>query len=185
MFSSNKILSIIFILLFLVLIGEVIYFITIGQNKVSQSKNTPKTEALTPVVSPSPITNSPLLTEEQKKIIDSVKEGSAAAYLNNFKNTSKRKVSLIIEQTGFIGDITYDKNNENIYFKILDDENKKIVTFILDPINLPKTTFYKIENNGQILIGVNDVKKGDKIMIRIIGGITEDTNQSEFYIYEK
>jgi len=181
MFSSNKILSIIFILLLLVLIGEVVYLITTEQNKISQSKDIPRTEALTP----SPTTNLPLLTEEQRKIIESVKNGSAAAYLNNFKNTSKRKVSLIIEQTGFIGDITDDKGNEKTYLKIIDEENNKIVTFILDQINIPKTTFYKIENNGQISIGVNDIKKGDKITIRIIGGITEDTNRSEFFIYEK
>lgn len=159
MSKLNKILLILFYLFFFLILVEVgAYFIFLQINP---------------------------LTEEQKKIIESVKKGGAAAYLNNFKNTSKRKVSLIIEQTGFVGDITHDGTNGNIYLKILDEENKKIVTFILNQINLPKTTFYRVEKSGQISIGVNDVKKGDKIMIRITEGITEDTNKSEFFIYEK
>lgn len=145
MFSSNKILSIVFVLLFLVLIGEVVYLMTIGRQ---------------PSLSVKPIP-SIVPTKEKKEELPLINE-TLIKYLKSRNQTNNQRFFLTEEVFGTISDL-FEEGGE-LGITIVDDNKKRVLTFMR--VRDEKTKFHRKIGDKQVAISEKDLKIGDKILFR-------------------
>lgn len=152
MFSSNKILVIVFVLLFLVLIGEVVYLITIGSQPGLSKKPIPSVVQISPSVS----------NQNEKNKDSLLINETLIRYLRSRKQTNNQKFFLTEEVFGNISDL-FEEGGE-LGITIVDDNNKRVLTFMR--MRDEKTKFYRKLGNKQVAISEKDLKIGDKILFR-------------------
>lgn len=164
MFSSNKILSIIFILFFLVLIGEVVYFITIGNQLGLSVKPTPSES-----------------TSQRPK--DSLVSQEILNFIGALKRSPNQKFHLKTETSGFVAGIDETTDKKAYILKIVDSQGKKIMNYVLDKQIENDRAFYLVEADKKTKITINDLKTDDKIIVDDEHEVRDNIINISFLIY--
>ncbi len=155
MFSSNKILSIIFILLFLLLIGEVVYLMNIKNSPQKNKVEVSSTNQNLLIQVTQPVQNK---KEEEPLLINK----GLIGYLKSRRQTNNQMFFLTEEVFGNISDL-FEEGGE-LGITIVDDNKKRVLTFMR--MRDEKTKFYRKLGDKQVTISEKDLKIGDKILFR-------------------
>ncbi len=174
MFSSNKILSIIFVLLFLVLIGEVVYLMTIGNQPSLSKKPTPS------------------IVSTKENILRSKTEsfGITAADIADYRYLMQKKLiisSLLkTEFYGVIDSVEISSTPKgNVLWKLVlaNEQGDEKFNFLFIDRVFNKVKIVEQTNNKERAIDFNQLKKGDRLDISYTVNLAFD-NTSKDYLYE-
>lgn len=179
---SAKILKVVFVILLLVTIGELGYYFYVlrlnplkGINLLGQITNdTTSTGLIETQITSTPI---PKLSLEENFLNSSVFQ-----YVQLKGQNEGQKITLTLEQSGFIGEVDLKEGQKmSPHFTIVDSNGIKIVTFIIsDTLNL-----FKIVKDEKIPITLNELKTGSRIVIRSENDLVNPKKSiEEFLIYD-
>ncbi len=164
----NKILTVLFVILFIVVIGEVGYFFY-------SSKNQPKTLVSPknqPIPSPSPsLPKNALLTEANIR------------YLSNITRNKNQKLIIKTETNGFLKEISEYTDKRYVLFKIIDEQGTQLMSYLWPKEKTDDLNFYLVEGDIQTSISMQDVKVNDKLRVIDVDDVRDHIVTIDVFVY--
>ncbi len=155
-----KLFKIIFVILLLVVLGELGYYL------VTLNKGEVRTK--------------PTTTQRPK---DALVTQEVLDFIGALKKSPNQKFHLRTETTGFIEGVSETTGGEAYILKIVNNKGKKVMNYVLDKQIKNDNAFYLVENDKKTKITINDLKINDKITVNDEHEIRDNIINVDFFIY--
>lgn len=175
-----KLLKIIFIILILVTLGEVgYYFIILNKGEV----NTKPTTSQTGNRDSQSIISQVGITSISQRPEDALISQETLDYLAWLKKNLNQKVHLKTETSGFVAGIDETTDKKAYILKIVDNQGKKVMNYVLDKQIEDDRNFYLVEGVKKTKITINDLKVNDRIIVEDEHELQNNIINISFLIY--
>jgi hypothetical protein len=174
--TSAKLLKIVFVILLLVIFGELMYYLYIQFYKEKYAQKSGESTALifqknNPSVAP---TNPP-------NIVGFIKRDTNQ-YIQKHFNRKNHKVYLTIEVNGYVKEVKDDPTKDWFYISIVDDKGELVSTEIIEKEDLNFHKFYREEKGQKLPIKYSEIKKGEKTNIKVKSNLIDNSNEIEYLL---
>lgn len=175
-----KLLKVLFIILLLISIIEGgYYFLVLKYPKEATSNNLlplRPTESYIPTV----ISQVPKQIFYQEPLANAFIKSEPLQFINNSEVKEGQKFYITFDQSGIVGEVQYtNTSSSSAFIKLVSKSGEKIVKLILND----KIKYYQENSDSGItVIKLSDLKKGDKVVLRLREDLLDSNDKVTEYI---
>lgn len=176
----NRSLKVIFLILITVILGEVGYYIYTFKTSIISTKPVDsqiETRDILSNIYPSVTTTSSSRPKEalvQQEVLD---------FIKSLQKSPNVKFHLKTETNGFIGGISEINDNKSYLLKIVDNQGKKVLNYVLAKEGVNNNHYYLVADDKKTTISFANLKVNDKILIVDEHEVRDNIIDMSFFIY--